>query len=77
MKTKRYRIGDVPYFTRQGYLATEGDIVEIPANEKPAPSWTEVVEGDTAAPAPAKAEETIEVGGVVIKKGGRAADKDI
>src|SRR5690606_41498098 len=37
---KRYRIGRIPHFGPSGYLLREGDFVDIPASQEPAPGWT-------------------------------------
>lgn len=89
---KRYRIGRIPHFGPSGYLLREGDFVDIPASQAPAPGWTFVGDVDengnligaddkknyvTEAKGAEGEEETLKVGGVVLKKGGRAADRKI
>ena len=92
---KRYRIGRIPHFGPSGYLLREGDVVDIPASQEPAPGWTfigDVDETGTLIGAEDKksyvseaqvaddaegADETLKVGGVVLRKGGRAADRKI
>ena len=89
---KRYRIGRIPHFGPSGYLLREGDFVDIPASQKPAPGWTFVGDVDengnligaedkkhyvSEAQGAESAEETLQVGGVVLRKGGRAADRKI
>jgi len=43
---KRYRIGRIPHFGPSGYLLREGDFVDIPASQAPAPGWTFVGDVD-------------------------------
>jgi len=89
---KRYRIGRIPHFGPAGYLLREGDFVDIPASRKPAPGWTFIgdvdetgklieAEGKKSHVSEAQgddgADETLTVGSVVLRKGGRAADRKI
>lgn len=95
---KRYRIGRIPHFGPSGYLLREGDFVDIPASQAPAPGWTFVgdvdengnligaedkrphvpeAKGAEGAEGAEGADETLKVGGVVLRKGGRAADRKI
>lgn len=78
MATKRYRIGRQPHFDANGVLRYEGDIVEIPEDQEPGPGWfpVEPDEKETKTKVAEEIEE-IEVGGVVLKKGGRAADRKL
>lgn len=75
---KKYRIGKQPHFCASGYLMYEGDIIEIPADQKPGPGWIEVVEKVAEASAKdSESDDEVKTVEVVVKKGGRAADKDI
>jgi len=88
----------MPHFGPAGYLLREGDFVDIPASQEPAPGWTFIgdvdetgkligaedkkydVSEDKVADGADDAEgadETLKVGGVVLRKGGRAADRKI
>lgn len=83
--TKRYRIGRQPHFDANGVLRYEGEIVEIPEDQEPAPGWFPVGPGEEetkteiAPETKTKTEdgEEIEVRGVVLRKGGRAADRKL
>lgn len=82
MATKRYRIGRQPHFSASGVLLGEGAIVEIPEDQKPAPGWDpvddeEAVEVTDPVTDDPKDDDEVEVGGVVLKKGGRAADRKL
>ena len=83
MATKRYRIGRQPHFDANGVLRYEGEIVEIPEDQEPAPGWFPVEPGEeetkTEIDEETKTEndEEIEVRGVVLRKGGRAADRKL
>lgn len=79
MKTKKYRIGRQPHFDANGVLRYEGEIVEIPEDQEPGAGWTPVEpdEKETKPTTKTDVDEEIEVRGVVLKKGGRAADRKL
>lgn len=62
-KTKRYVVQETHWDGVQRYLP--GDVIEIPADDKPARNWTPVSDAKPAAPEAPKA-----------KDGKRASDKD-
>lgn len=79
MATKMYRIGRQPHFDANGVLRYEGEIVEIPEDQEPGAGWTPVEPDEKEAKPKTKTDvdEEIEVRGVVLKKGGRAADRKL
>lgn len=79
MATKMYRIGRQPHFDANGVLRYEGEIVEIPEDQEPGAGWTlvEPDEKETKPKTKTDVDEEIEVRGVVLKKGGRAADRKL